>query len=225
MQEVNIGRKKKTDPLKGQVILDIAVRNGLITDATGRTLTNNRVVASSAQTKYGVPSMYFDGNSYLTTPSATPDLWLPGEFTIEAHAFFVSPMSTFPSLFGNYTTWPNANALQFFAAHSNASAAGKYSVALVGSFPALLSASPVIYSAWHHIALTRNAAGLMKIWVNGVAEPSSITNTAELYGTKDIVSIGAPSDGLGYGGIKGYVNALRVTKSCRYTASFIPAPF
>lgn len=226
MQEVNIAGKKKTDDsFSAQIIFDLAVRGGAITDSKGHPLTNSRVVASKTQSIYGLDSMYFDGNAWLTMPNTAPDFWLPGAFTIEAHVFSLIPNRSFPALFGNYTTWPNANAFQLFAAHSNGNANNRYSTAMAGSFPSLLSTTNVRFNAWDHVAVTRNNSGGMAMWVNGKQEGPTVTNATSLFGTKDIIAIGSPSDGVSAGGLNGYLNGLRVTSACRYTATFIPTKF
>lgn len=224
MQEVNIAGKKRSDPNKGQVVFDLAVRDGIITDSKGHVLTNTRVAVSTAQTLYGIPSLFFDGAAWLTTPNTNGDLWLAGEFTLEAHVYSLVPNRSFPTLFGNYNTWPLANALQLFVAHANGNANNRYSAAIAGTFPALVSTTNVRYNNWDHVAVTRNAVGAMSLWINGKLE-ASYNNTNALYGSKDIISIGSPSDSITAGGLNGYVNGLRVTNACRYTKAFTPAQF
>lgn len=223
MQESQLIMKKaNTDPFKGQVVMDVRIVNGVIADLAGNPLDNGGVSASTTQTLYNASSMRFNGDSYFSLPNTNGSLWLTGEFTIEMNMWLLNKIRQFPALFGNYNTWPQANALQIFADHS--SAANCYSVALSGAFPRMTSTSTPKYGKWSHTALTRDAAGVMNLWIDGKSE-SSFVHTVPLFGTKDRIMVGVASDSPINGGVNCYMDGIRVTNACRYTAQFIPGPF
>lgn len=224
MQEVNLFKKKSSlgpDPLAANVILDISARSGSIVDANGHVLTNTNVTIDSTTVKNG-PSMRFSGNSYLSMPNTDGTLWLAGNFCIDFWHRLISKTASYPSLFGNYDTWPNSNGLQLFAEHSGVPTSS-YCTAIVGGFPNLVSPGAVQYGVWVHYALERSA-NVVRHYINGT-QASSVATAASLFGTKTKIYIGAPSDGPTQGGINGYIDRYRITNVVRYGGPFTPGNF
>lgn len=219
----NSGSGFPTDPYAANIILDISARSGSIVDAKGHSLTNTNVVINNTTMKYG-PSMAFGGSSYFKIPNTDGTLWLPGDFTIDMWIYLVSKTASYPSVFGNYDTWPQANGMQLFMTHSGASTSA-FVAALAGTFPTMTSSVNVTYGNWFHYAVTR-ASGTMRNYINGVYVGTATTSVS-LFGSKTNIYIGAPSDGPTGGGINGYIDRYRITSVARYTGTttFTPPKF
>lgn len=225
MQEMNLVKKSggtfPVDPLAANVILDISARSGSIVDAQGHVITNSGVTIDSTTVKYG-PSMRFNGTGYMTIPNTDGSLWLPGDFCLDFWHFLISKTAPYPTLFGNYDTWPNSNGLQMFATHSGAPTSS-YCTAIVGGFPNLVSPSAVVYGTWVHYAMERSS-GIVRNYINGTLA-SSVATSSALYGSKSKIYIGAPSDNPTTGSLNGYFDRYRLTNVVRYGAPFTPGKF
>ncbi|OAN45777.1 hypothetical protein A6A03_14205, partial [Chloroflexus islandicus] len=71
-------------------------------------------------------------------------------------------------------------------------------------------------NTWHHIAVTYDAAGTARVFVNGA--PSTAVTVGTITAGPDFVLGGVP----GYGFIAGQIDELRVSNTIRYTAAFTP---
>jgi hypothetical protein len=189
---------------------------------------NGNAQISTAQSKFGGASIAFDGtNDYLTVANTgTPGDLGTDNFTVECWTYLISKDNSFPCIIGNYSTFATG-AFAIFAGHeSPIGGTTRYQLALNGTgFPSI-NAGTVIYNAWTHIAVVRNASTIT-FYVNGTSIGST-TNTANFTGTTGSLWIGSAGDALTTGEINGYIDDLRITKGvARYTANFIPptAPF
>lgn len=87
----------------------------------------------------------------------------------------------------------------------------------------------VAVNTWHYIAMTYDGS-VIRVFLDGVLEASATDNTAGWQNTGRSVRIGRTVVA-GYEqfrqGLQGYVDELRITRACRYTATFTPpsAPF
>jgi hypothetical protein len=74
-------------------------------------------------------------------------------------------------------------------------------------------------NTWSHVAITRNSANLIQIYVNGVQ--GGTTNTYNYNYSSSAFALFSP-----YADIQqtanGYITAFKITKSCVYTANFTP---
>lgn len=223
MQEMTLA-KKKGDPLAGKVVLDISARSGVIADANGRVVTQQNMLINNTIIKGG-PSMQFTGNSYLSVNNqAETNLWLQGDFCIDVWLYLTARQATFPSLFGNYTSWPNTNGMQLFAGHAS-SGSTTFSAAISGAFPAINGSTPIPYNSWFHYA-TERVNGTLSTYIRGALDGRTASaNNNQLFGTKNIVTIGAASDDLNGGSIVGMMDRYRVTTGMRYGGPFTPPEF
>jgi hypothetical protein len=199
------------------------------TNAFAVSRTGNTVI-STAQSKYGGSSMYFDGSGdYLslgTQAAAAPFGLGTGNFTIEA---WIKPDSTANNgtIYGNYGR-----------ALNGANRAGSHVIRLLSgriqlyvfitstAFLDLQSTSTIPTNAWTHIAITRSGTTFM-MFVNGVLE-RTLTSGVNL--TSDPVK--PPTAGAYWqtasaieptSYFNGYIDDFRITKGvARYTASFGP---
>lgn len=211
------------DPYAASVIMDLSAYSGSIVDAKGNVLTNTNVQVSTAQRKWGPYSMYFNGTGYLQTPNTSGSLWLPGNFTIEAWMYLGARITTYPCLYSNYSSWPNAGALSIFMGHQQRSTT--YSMGIAGTFPASECGTTLLTGTWCHFAAVRNGTGITA-WLNGQSIMTTTFNTsANLFGTKDKVTIGSSADTIGSAQLNAYVERFRITTVARYTAAFTPQRF
>lgn len=188
----------------------------------GRTVTAaGNAQLDTAQFKYGVASVLFDGaNDYLTVGASDDWSFGTGNFTVE---FWVRAASAAASaeLISNRISSDNNN---FWYIRLNTDRCISV-VALSGGATAvnIKSQYPLSLNSWAHVAVVRNG-GAVKIWINGVSSDTVNTspttsvwpaNGAPLY-------VGVAHDGL-VNDYSGHLDEVRITKGvARYTATFTP---
>ena len=160
---------------------------------------------STAQSKFGGGSMYFDGTGDYLTMSNNPNINLDsGNFTIEMWLYPTGDTQNF-SLFGKAGSFElkcDTNRWVWFAGGTNV-------------FVTNGNLAPA--NTWKHIALVRNGT-TTTLYIDGTAytqgtSANAVTNTNPL-------TIGAGAGGT----YTGYINDFRFTKGyARYTATFTPA--
>ena len=146
----------------------------------------------------------FDGNGdYLTYPEIIIGA---GQFTVEAWVYLTQ--STDATVFSTGRFW-----FKFYSATS---------ISLVqGGVVDILTASslPSVLNTWAHIAVTRNSANLIQIWLNGVSV-ASVTNSVSFDTVTSTGKIGIESGSL-IQPFYGYISNLRVVKGqAVYTGNF-----
>ena len=187
------------------------------TDSSNSSYTvtaNGNAQISTAQSKFGSASMYFDGTGdYLTVSNATAsDVFGSGDFTWEA---WINP-STIPS---------SSNNTDIFGIYDTPGAPGII-VGLNGSNIRFYVQGTLIYSSgtalstntWYHVAVTRQGI-IGTIFINGV--PSGV---GTLYNapTSNNFSIGRPGSYVG-NYFHGYIDDFRITKGvARYGNFAVP---
>jgi hypothetical protein len=196
----------------------VGFTNAGITDATAKNVleTVGNAQISTAQSKFGGSSMLFDGNGdYLTSNSATPDLYAfgSGDFTIECWIYLnttaglqiiydgrpSTAQTTQPTLF------LNSGIIAYYTNGANR---------IIGS--TLSSAT------WYHIALARSGTST-KLFVDGTQAGSTYTDSTVYTNTSGRPWIGQDSFSSGANFFNGYIDDLRVTRGyARYTANFTP---
>jgi hypothetical protein len=164
-------------------------------------------------------SGYFDGaGDYLTATSTSGQLGA-GNFTIECWVYLLGRVTSFPCIFGNYSSFA-AGSFGLFAGH-NSGDVTKYQLAINGTFPAIQSTASIVYNSWTHLAVVRNAS-VITLYINGVANGTT-SISATLNGTNGTAWIGTVGDSLASGYLQGYLCDLRIVpNSAIYTASFTP---
>jgi hypothetical protein len=189
--------------------------NGGIIDATAKNVaeTVGGAAISTAQSKFGGSSMYFDGSGdYLVAPPSQNFAMGTGDFTIE--------------LWINTTTAADDGILQisttaggFATSYTNglmlAVVSGTLYYAVGGS--ASSTSTSINNGNWRHIAMARSGSTL-QVFVDGTSV-ASVTNTNSVTGTNLVIG--------GYYStsytLDGYINDLRITKGvARYTSNFTP---
>ena len=200
-------------------ILDSSVNPKTVT-AVG----NARI--STAQSKFGGASMYFDGSGDKASLSASPE-WVFGiqDFTIEAWMYLMNGGQSYARLMHFGPFWLNDNAWGINA--YDADFPGKLTFASFKLGGRLcVSTSTIALNTWYHIAVTRQN-GVFRLFVNGILESTNssyISDTIEPVGaTTNTFTVGSSATTSGDEDMQGYIDDLRITKGvARYTSSFTP---
>ena len=189
-------------------IIDNTAKNDLVTVGNAQ--------ISTAQSKFGGASMYFDGSGdFVQTFASNQDLaFRTGNFTVECWVYFntsgqhgILQLSTNPGGFNTSNT--NSIAMQ-------RSGTGQWEIYAKSTNP---SASATInQSQWYHLAIVRNGT-TTTFYVDGVSTITVTSDSTDYTGTYiglgAIYSTGVP--------LNGYIDDLRITKGiARYTTNFTP---
>jgi hypothetical protein len=154
-------------------------------------------------------SMYFDGTGDYLSGSFIPHR--TSQLTVEAWVYITNrsvARCVFTSRSGNTT-----DGFQVLV-----DSGGEIRVGYAGTNFLNTAAATVVAGQWYHIAVTRNSANLMTIWVNGVAATTA-TVTANFSSTVFRAGITAENGSP----MLGYISDLRViTGSSLYSSNFVP---
>jgi hypothetical protein len=183
-------------------------------------------VTSTAQSKFGGSSLYFDGNNSGLEVGSAFDATLAGfqagDFTIET--WFRSSMTARGVLMSAYraVSTPTGIIIQFNRDAGSGPIFGSFVVGYGDT--ALLTTDGGLWSAntWHHLALVRSGSTL-SFFVDGVSRAST-TNTTDM-SDGERTTIGClrfSSNGVILLPYTGYLDDFRITKAARYTANFTP---
>jgi len=181
--------------------------NGAIFDNTAKNVleTAGGAALSSTQAKYGTTSMYFDGTGDCLIFPATPNFLFSGNFTIEA--WFNRDNGADGSIFVMETSGANYFAL-------NVASTG-YSVYLNATGPNFSPTVTLSNNTWYHVAVVRNGS-TVTLYHNGT-NIGTASNSSSLGSATVIAYVGGIN-----GGLKAYIDDLRITKTARYTTNFTP---
>lgn len=190
--------------------------NGMNAGAYDATAINDMETVGNAQvstavSKFGGSSVYFDASGdYLVVPS-TPDLTLgSGDFTIE---FWTYLNTVIDRCFYDQRTATNQVVPTIYTSGSN-------QISYYVSGANRITGAALNTGQWYHIALTRSGSST-KMFVDGTQTGSTYTDTNNYIQSRLVV--GTYGDVLNSGFINGYIDDLRVTKGvARYTTTFTP---
>jgi hypothetical protein len=168
---------------------------------------------STAQSKFGGSSMYFDGTGdYLSIPSSANFALGTGDFTIECWIYLLALSNDSCIIDGRDGTGSAVKPLLFVQQTLG------YTYFVSGS--GRIQAGTPVLNSWKHIAVVRSG-GTTKMYVDGTQTGSSYTDSNN-YLTCGF-RIGYFNDGVTTTGFNGYIDSLRVTRGyARYTANFTP---
>lgn len=184
-------------------------------------------VISTAQSQFGGASAYFDGaGDYLTVPDNAA--WdFAGPFCVE---MWYRPTgnsgagqalaSNWKWSFGTNSGWrinatPGTGKVYFGANDGNT----------WNAIPFQLTGTTTIQlNTWYHIAITRDASNMVRMFVNGNLEASGTMSFNPVNTQNDPIRIGCSSiDGEGKEPVFGYIDELRIVKNeAVYTSAFTP---
>ena len=187
-------------------IYDAASQNAL------ETVGNAQI--STAQSKWGGGSMYFDGTGDYLIPSANlPLTFGTGDFTIEVWVYAIS-FAGFPTIL-DYR--PAATNGAYPLLYLDTSGAPVYYV----NSTAVITGSALNTNTWYHIALCRSGTST-RLFVNGAQAGSTISDPNNYLGPASRPIIGGNGYTVGTGIFNGYMDDLRITRFARYTSNFTP---
>lgn len=187
-----------------------------------KTITaNGNAQISTAQSKFGGASGYFDGTGdYLSVPDDAGFEFTTGDFTIEFYLYIPTGAATGAAVI-NKGTWPTntssyliyyggSNELAFYASSNGTS----WDIATDKRF-----AVPISKNTQHHVAVVRNGTTITG-YFNGTSAFTQAT-TASLNNNAQALTIGSGASGSS--ALNCYIDELRITKGiARYTANFTP---
>ena len=163
---------------------------------------------STAQSKFGGSSGYFDGaGDYLTLSSDAAFGTGTGNFTIEFWMYPVSVASGY--VFDNRTGGAVQSVIGYFSAAGSFTFTG-------GIITTGVTKTSITANSWYHVACVRNS-GTVYLFVDGVsAGTDTVAGSAN---SSNPFTIGSKYDGTN--GFNGYIDDFRYTKGvARYTSSF-----
>lgn len=182
------------------------------TDSSNNALTvtaNGNAQISTAQSKFGGASGYFDGNGDYLSGTLASAIGT-AEFTAEAWVRIASSRNYRMIL----ETRNNDSTSAGFVLGANSSA----QLFLFTNSGFRITGGTLSLNTWHHVALVRSA-GVFKIYLDGTALAGSYTSSANL-------SLAGFRIGMDWANLHpwdGYIDDLRITKGvARYTADFTP---
>lgn len=193
----------------GTTIVDSSLSN--------RTPTVFNAVISTAQSKFGGSSLYFDGvGDYVTFPHST-DFSITGDFTIEVWARPVVNNAV------KYIARKGVGAFNsgfVFATNST----GKLYFGAVGpsdeSGNLCIGATTLALNTWQHLAATREG-DVLRVFVNGVLD-GTVTLAVGTSNNTDALHIGRDASDTARD-FSGYLDELRITSGvARYVTTFTP---
>lgn len=139
------------------------------------------------------------------------------EYTIE---FWLHPTAIDNYNFG--FTFSNLNGIILLAGPLDPSYSGRM-LCVNGGLASIASTSTIALNAWTHVALTRQQTSpgiyTTRMFINGVKESESTAGLPPL--SANVWRIGQ-TDTAGFSAIRGYLDDMRITTVCRYTADFTP---
>ena len=200
--------------------------NTELIDSTG----NNDIIPSSpstsivstAQSKFGSKSMYFNGSTFLTVPANQNITFGTGDFTIEMW-IYSGANGTGTRLMGNGagSGW---SANKWVIATSTPSNVNKFIFAVnnyTSSGDMLISTTPSNDSAWHHFAVTRSGS-TWRIFIDGNLQQTITSSVSVDNSVAANITVGK-SGFSGDSNFTGYIDDLRITPGvARYVSSFTP---
>jgi len=177
---------------------------------------SNGAAISTAQSKFGGASVYFDGSDdYISTAANSAFDISSGDFTVEfwfrpssvggGYGFIVGQVDY---LVAGWSLWQYADGLRFYRSNS-------FELQIGGVLTA---------NVWHHIAFVKYGTGAnsLKIYVNGSNVISG--DYTWTYASNRPLVLGGITTSTGWNNnfyISGYIDELRITKGvARYTGNF-----
>jgi hypothetical protein len=194
------------------------------TDIKGHALTFvGNAQLDTAEKKFGSASLLGDGTGdYVSTPDS--DDWrFPGEFTVEAWARpnTAGAVTSGIVAHGGATSGTWGWKLEFVAT-SGSLRRFRFTYYHDGATGTVVQTaqSAIDISVFHHVAATRDASDVIRLFVDGVLEATSAPRSGSFDSTA-LLYIGASVGSTN--SMNGWVDDVRLTKgACRYSAAFTP---
>ena len=197
------------DGVNGSTTITDNSKNNLTVTAT------NGAFISTAQSKFGGSSVFFDGtNDYVSIPNNTDFNFASGTFTIEFWVYF-SSVTGERFLVSTYQNSTNGWFVDLYL--------GKIIVGFTGDGADITGTTTISINTWYHIAVS-GTAGSYKLFINGVQDGSTYTGATALSSTAPLYLGTLVASGVFYLYFQGYIDELRITNGyARYTGNFTPS--
>lgn len=176
---------------------------------------------STAQSKYGGSSIYFNGNSdYLTIPASNDWSFGTGDFTIEGWINF-SGLSFFSSNFRGQIVSTYQDQYKGHSLQLKGSSANSVNELLLGyGDTVIITGNFTLLNSFAHVAVSRSG-NVTRLFVNGIIVATNSNDQTNYLGNFPLY-IARLSNTIAMTPI-GYIDSLRITKGvARYTANFNP---
>jgi hypothetical protein len=184
---------------------------------------NGNAQIDTAQFKYGASSCLFDGTGdYLSTADsadwdlsdANSDLFTI-EFWIRPHANVSNQriMGKLPAsgnaawyINSTFTATPSSNISFNYSSDGNLGG----SLTTVGN-----GGTPMALDAWHFIAISKNASGKIRLWVNGTLDACATPASSAIFNSTGALEFGRILGGTA--NLNAHLDEIRITKGvCRF---------
>ena len=174
--------------------------------------TYGNAKTSTAQSKFGGSSIFFDGNGdYLVSPSNSAFQFGTGDFTIEAWVYIPTGISGSYAAICDIRSGPSGSGAVLFKLNSSRQL-GYYGATETNT------TATVPLSTWTHVAISRSS-GTTRLFISG-----DLSATVADGDNKSINGcyIGRVHDNV-HPAFSGYIDELRITKGvARYNGNFTP---
>ncbi|MBC7419553.1 MAG: LamG domain-containing protein [Bdellovibrio sp.] len=193
----------------------VRCEGGGLVDLQGHAITNTGVTLSTAQTKFGTESCYFDGGSAYLDFGTSPDFNLGiNDFTAEAWVYTVG-MGSYIATCSRYG-W----GVQGFSLQDGYGIIGNQQLDAGG----YVTPITVPQNQWVHVALERYN-GTLTYYINGVSMGATTQPASDMY-SQSLVMGRISIDQSSYYN-NGYMEEMRISNGARYKGPFTPpsAPF
>jgi hypothetical protein len=169
---------------------------------------------STTQVKFAsTKSMYFDGTGDRATATGVPDLG--DDFTIECWVYSTTTGNrTIVSSVNNVGSWSSNGYWSFYVG------GGNYPQLQIDDSSYTGADTTLPTDQWVHLAVTRTS-NTVRYFINGSVNPTTFSNSRTLKNPSGIVIGSGPNNNYIYN-YTGYIQDLRISNECKYTANFTP---
>lgn len=196
------------------------------TDSSTNALTVtavNGAAISTAQSKFGGASGFFDGsNDYLTITTNSLLNFGTGDWTVEFWMRYTDTANAYPCILGVTPSW-SAGVVSI--THDHSWAANKLSVTANSHSTGapVVSSSTLSTATWYHCAVVRSGTSL-KIFIDGIQDGAATISSGLAFDfSNGATRIGGANGDGAASYFSGYLDDLRITKGiARYTSNFTP---
>ena len=190
------------------------------TDASGRAwLQGGGAQISTAQSKFGGASLALDGAAdWIETNNSADFYFGSGQFTVECFVRFAAATTSA----GLISKWSSTPALRSWALFmTGGSLYFRFSDTGTTLRDVGAAWSPTV-GQWYHVAATRDASGVVRVFVDGAVLASGSMPQAINDGSNG-VRIGVVQDFVGVFDVNGHIDMVRISAGvARYTGAFTP---
>lgn len=181
-------------------------------------LTNQGVLISTEQNKFGGKSLYFNGNSYMTanvpvSDALTVDFWV---YLLPQTQRWAAPFQYHKP--GQSITDNNARGVYIHAGMTD-SPQWLFRVHDSGNVQREVAVPKMSANEWHHIAVTMSGNGDYRAYFDG-KKKAEILGTGVKSLTPLIIGSNFPNSASEY--INGFIDEFRVSNVVRWTSDFTP---